>query len=321
MARDLPALDALQSAVGTLAGKRLLAGTLATLEAVPDDPRAIALLTDAFGAPKARETRVVGLTGPPGVGKSTLAGALLRAWRRAGLTVGIVAVDPSSRTSGGALLGDRTRLDIDPEDGGVFTRSMAARDRLGGLAETTYPATILMRALFDIVLVESVGVGQSEAAIAHVADTVILCLQPGSGDSLQYMKAGIVEVPDILTVNKADLAALAERTRADVEGALGLATAGDAGWTPPVLLVSAARGTGVEALVLSIEDHARWLRSDGPRGGRLAGRRHDQAMAWLVDAIRERHGRVGLGRVGDMGLAPGASPFDRFGDIIRDLAD
>ena len=219
MTRELPALDTLRGALaGNAGGKRELASALARLEAAPDDPRSIDLLSAAYGAPPGVEARVVGLTGPPGVGKSTLAAALMHAWRAQGRTVGIVAVDPSSRTSGGALLGDRTRFDIDPEDAGVFARSMAARDRLGGLAEVTYPAVVLMRALFDVVLVESVGVGQSEAAIAHVADTVILCLQPGSGDSLQYMKAGIVEVPDILTVNKADLVTLAERTRADGTG-------------------------------------------------------------------------------------------------------
>lgn len=315
MARALPALDDLQAAVGAQEGKRRLAAALAALEAAPDAPGSITLLTDAYGAPAAAASRVVGLTGPPGVGKSTLAAALLRAWRRAGRTVGVIAVDPSSRTSGGALLGDRTRLDIDPEDAGIFARSMAARDRLGGLAEITYPAMVLMRALFDVVLIESVGVGQSEAAIAHVADTVVLCLQPGSGDSLQYMKAGIVEVPDVLTVNKADLATLAERTRADVEGALGLAATGDA-WTPPVLLVSASRGNGIDDLVAAIDGHGEWLREED----RLAARRDAQATAWLVDAVRERHGRVGLARAGALHLAPGASPFERFGDIIRQLA-
>lgn len=311
---DLPSLEDLRTAVGTAAGKGLLARSLARLETAPDDPKSIDLLSAAYGAPAAEAARVVGLTGPPGVGKSTLAAALMRTWRADGRTVGIVAVDPSSRRSRGALLGDRTRLDLDPDDLGVFARSMAARDRLGGLAEVTYPAVVLMRALFDIVLVESVGVGQSEAAIAQVADTVILCLQPGSGDSLQYMKAGIVEVPDILTVNKADLTALAERTRADVEGALGLATE-TGGWTPPVLLVSAARGQGVDDLDDAIEAHAAWLRDEG----RLSARRREQAGAWLLDAVRESHGRSGLARAGDISLAPGMSPFDRFGAILTDL--
>lgn len=312
MARDLPALDHLQAAAGTPGGKRQLAEVLVALEATPEAPAAIDLLTAAYRDAHAVATRVIGLTGPPGVGKSTLAAALVRGWRASGKSVGMIAVDPSSRASGGALLGDRTRLDLDPEDAGVFVRSMAARDRLGGLADITYPAMILMRALFDIVLIETVGVGQSEAAIANVADSVVLCLQPGSGDSLQYMKAGIVEIPDILTVNKADMGDAAWRTKADVEGALGLA-AQDADWVPPVLLVSAAKGEGVDALLDSLDGHGTWLRSDGS----LGVRRRAQASAWLVDAVRDRFGRTGLARAGDITLSKTASPFGRFGDIVE----
>ena len=133
----------------------------------------------------------------------------------------MIAVDPSSRRTGGALLGDRARIATDPEDRGVFVRSMAARDRLGGLSDQTVAAMVLMRAIYDLVLVESVGIGQSEADISFVADTVLLCVQPGSGDSLQFMKAGVTELPDVVAVTKADMEA-ARRTRADVEGALTL---------------------------------------------------------------------------------------------------
>ena len=135
----------------------------------------------------------LGLTGPPGVGKSTLINALLARLRARGESVAVIAVDPSSRRSGGALLGDRTRIETDPEDAGVFVRSMAARRRLGGLADITYPAMVLMRALFDLVIVETVGVGQSETEIADCADLVVFCAQPGSGDALQFMKAGVME--------------------------------------------------------------------------------------------------------------------------------
>jgi LAO/AO transport system kinase len=205
-------------------GKRALAAALADLERDPEGEKAQALLDAAWRDPKAH---VVGVTGPPGVGKSSLCAALVAAWRKAGKTVGVIAVDPSSKSSGGALLGDRVRIVHDSTDEGSFVRSMAARDRLGGLADQTLAAMVVMRALFDCVLIETVGVGQSETDVAGVADTVVFCVQPGSGDSLQFMKAGIVEIPHLIVVTKADLGAAAERARADVAGALSLATAGD----------------------------------------------------------------------------------------------
>ena len=185
-----------------------------------------------------------GFTGPPGVGKSTLIDGLLKGWRAGGVTVGVVAVDPSSRRTRGALLGDRIRMRTDPQDQGVFVRSLATRGRLGGLAELAFPAIILMRAIYDRVVVETVGVGQSEADISTVADTVVLCVQPGSGDSLQFMKAGIMEIPDIAVVTKADMGPPARRALADLKGALGLASGGDV----PCLMLSAAKGEGLDAL-------------------------------------------------------------------------
>ena len=170
----------------------------------------------------AARAHVIGLTGPPGVGKSTLTNVLVARARARGETVGVLAVDPSSRRTGGALLGDRARIATDPEDRGIFVRSMAARDRLGGLSDQTVAAMVLMRAIYDLVLVELVGIGQSEADISFVADTVVLCVQPGSGDSLQFMKAGVTELPDVVAVTKADMIDAARRTRADVEGALTL---------------------------------------------------------------------------------------------------
>ena len=162
----------------------------------------IALLEAAWRAPRGV---AVGLTGPPGVGKSTLINALIRDLRSRGETVAVIAVDPSSRRSGGALLGDRTRIEVDPGDAGVFVRSMAARQRLGGVAEITFPAVVLTRACFDWVIVETVGVGQSEVEVADVADLVVFCVQPGSGDALQFMKAGVMEVPDLVLVTKGDV--------------------------------------------------------------------------------------------------------------------
>ncbi len=294
------------SAVRT-GGKRALAEALARLEADPDG--AAALLDEAYAAPQGR---VIGLTGPPGVGKSTLTGSLIRAWRDIGLTVGVIAVDPSSKISGGALLGDRTRLRADPSDGGIFIRSMAARDRLGGLADLTVASMVLMRAVFDRVLIETVGVGQSETDVAGAADTVVLCLQPGSGDSLQFMKAGIVEIPHILVVTKSDMGEAAARARADLASALDLRDRFTGDWQPLALGLSALNGEGVEALVDAIEQHGSFIEPE------LARLRHDQARHWLTAAIKERWGSEGLKRIGAIELPPGISPFRRLAELSKE---
>jgi LAO/AO transport system kinase len=291
-------------------GKPAIAAALADLERHPEAPTSLALLDAAFAAPSAH---VVGLTGPPGVGKSTLAGVLIRLYRKQGRRVAVIAVDPSSRRSGGALLGDRTRLAHDPEDDGIFVRSMAARDRLGGLAELTIAAMVLLRALYDIVLLETVGVGQSEADVADCADTVVFCVQPGAGDSLQFMKAGIVEIPHLVVVTKSDMGEAAARARADVEGALELA---DGDGTPvEVLALSAARGEGVDELQAEIDRRWQWL----AREERLVVQRQHQAQGWLVDSLRQRFGRRGLERAGEIALAPGESPFARLADLSKAL--
>jgi LAO/AO transport system kinase len=286
--------------------KQKLSQALAELERAPDSTATLALLDEAWDAPIAR---TVGLTGPPGVGKSTLAGALIRRWREAGHRVGVIAVDPSSRKSGGALLGDRTRLRTDPEDAGVFIRSMAARDRLGGLADLTFAGMVLMRALFDRVLVETVGVGQSETDVADCTDTVLFCVQPGSGDSLQFMKAGIVEIPDIVAVTKADLGAAADRARSDVAGALSLAPGNrPAGqWAVPVLAISAQTGQGLDSLDSALDAHADWL-ADAER---LSERRRMQAETWTKAFVRNQFGRDGLNRLGDPAYSRTMSPFRR----------
>jgi len=291
--------------------KRALAAALAGLERDPESEASQALLHAAWREPKAH---VVGVTGPPGVGKSSLCAALVAAWRKAGRTVGVIAVDPSSRASGGALLGDRVRIVHDSADGGSFVRSMAARDRLGGLADQTLAAMVVMRALFDRVLIETVGVGQSETDVAGVADTVVFCVQPGSGDSLQFMKAGIVEIPHLIVVTKADLGQAAERARADVAGALSLATA-DRDWPVRTLAVSSRSGVGMEAFMAALEAHREHLAADG----RLVVLRHRQSESWVVESLRERFGREGIAKLGRLGLdlrlAPGAQPFKR----IREL--
>lgn len=305
------------SALSTLrsVGKPAIARVLANLEANSYDSELLALLNEAYEAPRAH---VVGLTGPPGVGKSTLAGVLVKAYRQIGKTIAVIAVDPSSKRSGGALLGDRTRLRTDPEDHGIFVRSMAARDQLGGLAEATFAAMILMRALYDIVLIETVGVGQSETDIALAADTVVFCVQPGSGDSLQFMKAGIVEIPNIVVVTKGDFGSAAMQARADVTGALGLYDHGqdEDGWSVPVEIVSANLTQGISGLIDVLANHAMWL----SKKGRIDVQRQNQAIAWLRAVIKERWGREGLKRAAEnLTIAPNQSPFLALAKITKQL--
>lgn len=262
-------------------GKAALARCLSALETDAADPTLIGLLDAAFEAPGGL---VLGLTGPPGVGKSTLTNAMIARLRARGLSVGVIAVDPSSRKTGGALLGDRTRIETDPEDMGVFVRSMAARRRLGGLADLTYPAAILMRALFDWVIVETVGVGQSETEIADCADLVVFCVQPGSGDALQFMKAGVMEMPDVVLVTKGDMGAPARRAAADVRGALSLAA--EEGEPAAVAILSSATGEGVgEALDL--------IAARAPRGGVGEARHRARARAWAESRLVESFGAIG----------------------------
>jgi len=291
-----------QAALAALAagGKAALARALARIETRPDAPETAALLDAAWGAPRGQ---ALGLTGPPGVGKSTLTDALIRAFRARGLRVAVIAVDPSSRRSGGALLGDRTRLSTDPEDGDVFVRSMAARDRLGGLADAAWPALVLMRALYDVVIVETVGVGQSETEIEDVADTVVFCAQPGAGDALQFMKAGVVEIPHLALVTKADMGASARRAVADLKGALSLAAPGAE--AVPVLSCSAATGEGMGDLVEALLARGAALAQDGlqdggkgcAQGGGLSARRVAQARAWLRRSVTAAYGAEGFARL------------------------
>ena len=301
---------------GGAGGKRALAQALAKLERDADAAAAQALLDEAWRHPRAH---VVGVTGPPGVGKSSLCAALVATWRKAGLTVGVIAVDPSSKASGGTLLGDRVRIVTAATDEGSFVRSMAARERLGGLADQTLAAMVVMRALFDRVLIETVGVGQSETDVAGVADTVLFCVQPGSGDSLQFMKAGIVEIPHVIAVTKADTGAAAEKARRDVAGALSLAGPGPRDrphdWRLETLAVSARSGAGIDKLVAALEAHRVHLAQDG----RLAAARHRQGEGWVREALRERYGTRGLARLAAVGLdaalPAGGQPFERLREL------
>jgi LAO/AO transport system kinase len=195
---------------------------------------------------------LIGLTGPPGAGKSTLLGALVQEWRNRGQTVAVLAVDPSSRRSGGSLLGDRARIEHDPRDDGILIRSTAAGGRLGGLAAPTREAVQALAAAFDIVVVETVGVGQSETDVEEVCDTVAVVVQPGSGDTLQFLKAGIMEVPDVLVVTKADLGDVALRSRRDLSQA---ARALGAREIPVAAVSSIPPPAGVVELADALADH------------------------------------------------------------------
>jgi len=241
-----------------------------------------------------RDAPRIGLTGAPGSGKSTLLDALVRALRERNETVGIVAVDPSSRVSGGALLGDRARVRAGAGDRGVFLRSMAARERLGGLADATWPSVAVLAAVFDRVFVETVGVGQSEAEVAGLVDTLVFVAQPGAGDVLQFMKAGILEHPDVFAVNKADLGAVAERTASELQAALAMSARDATGWQRPVLLVSARDGRGIGELVAVLDAHRAHLVASGA----LAERRKRARSSFALDALERRYGTFGIERLG-----------------------
>ena len=230
---------------------------------------------------------IVGVTGPPGVGKSSLLSRLIAAWRARGRSVAVLAVDPTSRRSGGALLGDRARIEVDPGDRQVFIRSTAAGDRLGGLAPATRAAAAALSAAFDLVVIETVGVGQSETEVADVADTVAVVVQPASGDVLQFLKAGIMEVPDVLVVTKADLGRVATRAVADLRAALRSLGSTD---TAVVAVSALAPGAGIEELADALDAHRAAL--DLP-ARRLRARR----MHALADFVAE-HGERGLRALG-----------------------
>jgi len=236
---------------------------------------------------------VVGVTGPPGAGKSTLLSALLHSWRSEGQSVAMLAVDPSSRRSGGSLLGDRARIEFDPSDRDVFIRSTAAAERLGGLARATRVAAGALAAAFDIVVIETVGVGQAETEVAEVADTVAVVVQPGSGDSLQFLKSGIMEIPDVLVVTKADLGQPALRARRDLSAALRSLGS----HTHVVAVSSLAPTQGIDELVRALDAHRETV--DLP-ARRLSARRSSA----ITDFVLE-HGERGLRALGGRRAAEG----------------
>jgi len=269
--------------------RRALARAITLVES--SDPLAYDLIRDLY--PETGRAYAIGVTGPPGVGKSSLVSALVRHVRESDATVGVITVDPSSPFTKGALLGDRIRLAdhfLDPE---VFIRSMGTRGHLGGLAETTLQAALVLDAAGkDLVFLETVGAGQSEVEIISIADTVLLVLMPGSGDSIQALKAGIMEIPDVIAVNKCDHPA-AKTMVNEVRSILALDA--DRGWQPPIVLTEAVRGDGIEELWGEVEAHRRHLED----GGLLAERRAKN-LAGEVFAVASARAKMHLeSAVGD----------------------
>ncbi len=278
------------------------------------DPRAIARLVSLVEnaspqlrevmrvvAPLAGRSQVIGLTGAPGVGKSTLTAALVRRYRDKGLRVGVLAVDPTSPFSGGALLGDRVRMQDHAVDDQVFIRSMASRGHLGGLAWATPQALrILDAAGFDVVLVETVGVGQAEVEIAGLADCAIVVLAPGLGDSVQAAKAGILEIADIFAVNKSDRPGAQEVVR-DLRTMLAMARYDPDGWKPPIVPTAAASGEGIGDLAAAIDSHASFLERSGELDRRRRARAREEISAIAVSELRRRVGGLpGESRLDDL---------------------
>jgi len=253
-------------------------------------------------APSATGARVIGLTGAPGAGKSTVTGRLIKALRARGEKVAVLAVDPSSPFSGGALLGDRVRMQDHATDAGVFIRSMASRGQLGGLAAATPQGVRALDAAgFGVILIETVGVGQAEIEVASAADSTVLIVVPGMGDSIQAAKAGVLEIADVLVVNKADRPDTQATVR-DLRTMVGLATAE---WKPPIVTTVGTSGEGIDELMRQLDRHWEWLAVSGERDRRRLARARGEVAALAFGAVKERlavpdelAARVAAGRLG-----------------------
>ncbi|MBE1575614.1 methylmalonyl Co-A mutase-associated GTPase MeaB [Amycolatopsis roodepoortensis] len=300
---------------------RAIARLLSLVEdAHPRLPEVAAKLTPHTG-----NARVVGLTGPPGVGKSTSTSALLTALRARGLRVGVLAIDPSSPFSGGALLGDRIRMTEHATDPGVFIRSMATRGHLGGLSWATPQAVrVLDAAGFDVVLIETVGVGQSEVDVVKLADTTVVLLAPGMGDGIQAAKAGVLEIADVFVVNKADREG-ADATVHDLKQMISLVRREIRGpsWRQPIVRTVASRGEGVEDVVRALDEHHDWLvqRDELPR--RRAARARDEVEAIAVQRLRaeivDLRSGDRLTELAERVVARKLDPFAAAEELIADL--
>ncbi|MEV6393322.1 methylmalonyl Co-A mutase-associated GTPase MeaB [Streptomyces sp. NPDC051907] len=302
-------------------------------------PRAVARLISLVegASPQLREVMaalapltggayVVGLTGSPGVGKSTSTSALVSAYRKTGKRVGVLAVDPSSPFSGGALLGDRVRMSEHASDPGVYIRSMATRGHLGGLAWAAPQAIrVLDAAGCDVILVETVGVGQSEVEIASQADTSVVLLAPGMGDGIQAAKAGILEIGDVYVVNKADRDG-ADATARELNHMLGLGESrGPGDWRPPIVKTVAARGEGIDEVVEALEKHRAWMEEHGVLTERRARRAAGEVETIAVTALRERigdlHGDRRLGALAERIVSGELDPYRAADELVAGIVE
>jgi LAO/AO transport system kinase len=262
--------------------KRALARAITLIES--DDPAGWELVREIY--PRTGRARIVGFTGPPGVGKSTIIGALTKLLRAADRDIGVLSIDPSSPFTRGALLGDRIRLSEHFLDPGVFIRSMASRGALGGMSEAALQAALVMDAAGkDDVLLETVGVGQGEIDIIDHADTIVLALMPGSGDSIQALKAGVMEIPDVIVVNKADHPMTDTMVR-EIRGVLSLAD--HDGWQVPILRAEAAKGDGIEELAAKIDEHRAYIEKEGTLEQRRARNLRNEVLGIASARMRRR---------------------------------
>ena len=259
------------------------------------------------------KSHVIGITGPPGAGKSSLVDKLIGEIRKNKKSVGIIAIDPSSGKSGGALLGDRTRLLLDPNDNDVFVRSMAAKDFLGGLSELTFPTMTVMRSIFDFVIIETVGVGQSETNVKDLVDSVILCVQPGSGDTIQFMKSGIFEIPDIVVVTKSDIEKIANLTYSELNKSKNYFKSTN-DWNIEIIKTSVVKNIGIDFLFKEIDRRWLWLK----KNKKIQHQRIDQDISWITKTIMREFGTNGVKKI-DKLLTYKEKPFSSLQKLKKKL--
>jgi len=299
---------------------RALARLLSLVE--DESPRMREVVKDLL--PRTGRARIIGLTGAPGVGKSTMTGALVGAFRAAGRRVAVLAVDPTSPFTGGALLGDRIRMQEHATDEAVFIRSMASRGHLGGLAAATPQAIrVLDAAGFELIIIETVGVGQAEVAIASLADSVVVLLAPGMGDAIQAAKAGILEIADLYVVNKADKPDAQQVVR-DLRNMIALGTIEPGGWKPPVITATATKGSrdeGVAELVARLDAHWDWLCASGELKRRRHARAREEITALAFAALRDHVSKSGVDELATRVADGVLDPFQAAEDLLARRAD
>jgi LAO/AO transport system kinase len=297
---------------------------LARLISLVEDgsPRVRSVIKDLL--PRTGAARIIGLTGAPGVGKSTVTGALVGAFRAAGRRVGVLAIDPSSPFTGGALLGDRIRMQEHATDEQVFIRSMASRGHLGGLAAAAPQAIrVLDAAGFELIIIETVGVGQAEVAVASLADSVVVLLAPGMGDAIQAAKAGLLEIADLYVVNKADKPDAQQVVR-DIRNTVALAQRGPGDWKPPIITTVATSGpqdAGIAELTRRLDEHWSWLGSSGELKQRRHTRAREEITALAFAALRARLTTSGVDELAAQVADGTLDPFQAAEEVLAQQKD